>query len=158
MSLVPASEQLALLIAIASDIHKGQFDKAGKPYILHPLYVMNGLLQDYPDDYLLAGIGICHDTYEDHKEKAKILIINDDRFDDRVKHGILMVSKLDGETKEQYQEKVLSDFDSVRVKEWDLRHNTCITRLKGLSQKDIDRTTYYHAFYMKIQERKRNMV
>jgi len=39
-------EQLAEAIKIATNAHAGQFDKGGKPYILHPLHLMNQTLFD----------------------------------------------------------------------------------------------------------------
>ncbi len=54
-------KQLALGIKIASEVHYGQFDRGGKPYILHPLFLMNQLLFDTQ----LATIGVMHDVVED---------------------------------------------------------------------------------------------
>lgn len=34
-------KQLDKAIAIASQTHFGQFDRGGRPYILHPLHLMN---------------------------------------------------------------------------------------------------------------------
>ena len=54
-------EQLAKAIEIATKAHSGQFDKAGKPYILHPLHLMQQCLFD-PE---LAAIAVLHDVIED---------------------------------------------------------------------------------------------
>ena len=54
-------EQLALGIEVAVLAHKGQYDKAGKPYILHPLHLMNQLMFDKQ----LATIAVLHDVVED---------------------------------------------------------------------------------------------
>ena len=51
-------------IALAADSFKGRFDKAGKPYILHCLAVMNQMPQD--DEELMA-IAVLHDVVEDTK-------------------------------------------------------------------------------------------
>jgi len=37
------------------------------------------------------------------------------------------------------------------VKMSDLRHNTDIRRLRGITQKDIDRMAKYNIFYLEIQ-------
>ena len=38
----------------------------------------------------------------------------------------------------------------MKVKLADLRHNTDVRRLKGVSEKDIARMEKYHRFYMEI--------
>ena len=54
-------QQLSLAIKIATEAHYGQFDKGGKPYILHPLHLMNQLMYDIQ----LATIAVLHDVVED---------------------------------------------------------------------------------------------
>jgi len=39
----------------------------------------------------------------------------------------------------------------MRVKMADLRHNTDIRRLKGVTQKDLDRLEKYNRFFMELQ-------
>ena len=48
-------------IAIACEAHEGQTDKGGRPYILHPLHIMNRCLPNLE----LATIGVLHDVVED---------------------------------------------------------------------------------------------
>ena len=40
----------------------------------------------------------------------------------------------------------------VRVKMADLRHNSDIRRLKGVTPKDIERIAGYHRFYLELKE------
>ena len=54
-------KQLAKAISIAVYAHQDQFDKGGKPYILHPLHLMNQLMFDVE----LAQIALLHDVIED---------------------------------------------------------------------------------------------
>ena len=54
-------ELLGKAIEIAVDAHAGQFDKGGKPYILHPLHLMNQLMFDLE----LAQAAVMHDVVED---------------------------------------------------------------------------------------------
>jgi len=51
---------LQQLIAIAAKAHEGQVDKAGAPYILHPLRVMLRLRTD--EERIVA---VLHDVVED---------------------------------------------------------------------------------------------
>jgi len=50
-------------IILATRAHADQVDKAGQPYILHPLRVMNAL--SYPEGRIL---GVLHDVLEDVPE------------------------------------------------------------------------------------------
>lgn len=138
-------EMLDRMLHIATNAHHGQFDKGGKPYILHPLKVMHYL---NTDDEELQCIAIGHDVVED----------TDITFDDlrkagmsvRVINGICSMTKRHGEDYENYKNRLLYNIDACRVKMCDLRHNTDIRRLKGVTQKDIDRMAKYHIFYMEI--------
>lgn len=125
--------------------HAGQFDKGGKPYALHPLTVMN-LLQT--DDEELQCIALGHDLIEDTKVTYKQLY--DEGISERVICGIRAMTKLPGQTQEEYETVVCSNIDAIRVKIADLQHNTDIRRLKGVSDKDIARMTKYHQMYMRL--------
>jgi (p)ppGpp synthase/HD superfamily hydrolase len=143
------------ILMFAVQVHYGQFDKGGRPYILHPLKVMHYLKTD---DEELQCIAIGHDLVEDRKINGSPVphevTYNDLRnlgISERVIAGIRCVTKIAGETPEQYKAKVLSNRDSMLVKKEDLRHNTDIRRLKGTSEKDIKRTIKYHELYMDIE-------
>lgn len=41
----------------------------------------------------------------------------------------------------------------MKVKKADLTHNSDIRRLKGISEKDIERVAKYHRFFLEIQAR-----
>jgi hypothetical protein len=41
----------------------------------------------------------------------------------------------------------------MRVKKADLTHNSDIRRLKGISEKDIERMAKYHRFFLEIQSK-----
>ena len=59
-----AQERLERALEIALEVHKGQHDKAGAPYILHPLRVMLRLKAD--EGRLVA---VLHDVTEDSRDK-----------------------------------------------------------------------------------------
>ena len=138
--------QLAIAIRIAIEAHDGQFDKAGKPYILHPLKVMHYCKTD--DEELMA-IAFLHDSIEDNKQITYRYLI-EQGLSLRVIEGIAALTKLPGEDYDSYKNKVKANPDAVIVKMADLRHNSDIRRLKGITQKDIDRTDKYQQFYMEL--------
>ena len=138
-------------IEIASAAHAGQLDKAGQPYILHPLKVMHYL--NTTDTELMAiavGHDIVEDTFESIQKGHTFLV--DTGFSSRVVTGIMACSKVPGETQEQYELRVLSNPDAVKVKMADLRHNTDIRRLKGVTEEDFLRTAKYHKFYKRLEK------
>ena len=139
-------EMLAQMLHIATSAHHGQFDRGGNPYILHPLRVMSFLKSD---DEELQCIALGHDVIEDTSVTYKDL--REAGISERVIVGIRALTKQPGQTYEEYKEGVFANQDAMRVKICDLRHNTDIRRLKGVTEKDIARMAKYHQFYMEIR-------
>jgi (p)ppGpp synthase/HD superfamily hydrolase len=139
-------ELLAKMLVIATNAHAGQFDKGGLPYILHPLKVMHYLKTD---DEELQCIGLGHDVIEDTSVTYKDL--REAGMTDRIINGIRALTKLPGQTLEEYKEGVFANVDAMRVKLSDLRHNTDIRRLKGVTEKDLQRMAKYHVFFLEIE-------
>lgn len=136
---------LCKMIRLATERHAGQFDKGGRPYILHPLTVMHRLRTD---DEELQCIAVGHDLLEDTDTTADDLDALG--FSNRVIVGILRLTKEEQETAEGYRAKVKSNPDAIRVKIEDLRHNSDIRRLKGVTPKDVARMIRYHEFYLEL--------
>ncbi len=139
-------EMLDKMLVIATNAHHGQFDRGGRPYILHPLRVMSFLKTD---DEELQCIALGHDVIEDTDVTYKDL--RDAGISERVIEGIRILTKVPGETYDEYKQRVFTSRDAMAVKLCDLRHNTDIRRLKGVSEKDIARMAKYHQFYMEIR-------
>lgn len=136
---------LASALVLATNAHEGQFDKGGFPYILHPLKVMHYLKSE---DEELQCIAILHDVIEDTKTTYVELL--EAGMTDRVIGAVMALTKQPGATVQEYKNRVFANVDAMKVKLADLRHNTDIRRLKGVTQKDIERTTKYHIFYSEI--------
>lgn len=139
-------QMLDKMLVIATNAHAGQFDRGGNPYILHPLRVMSYLKSD---DEELMCIALAHDVIEDTSVTYKDL--RDAGFSERVIAGIRALTKQPGQTYDEYKEGVFANEDAMRVKMSDLRHNTDIRRLKGVTEKDIARMAKYHQFYMELK-------
>ena len=140
------------MLVIATNAHSGQFDRGGNPYILHPLKVMHYLKTD---DEELMCIALGHDVIEDTKVTYRDL--RESGINERVIAGIRALTKLPGQTYDEYKEGVFANVDAMRVKMADLRHNTDIRRLKGISEKDIERMVKYQKFYLELQARLNDM-
>jgi (p)ppGpp synthase/HD superfamily hydrolase len=139
-------EMLSRMLVLVTNAHDGQFDRGGVPYILHPLKVMHYLKTN---DEELQCIALGHDVVEDTDITYQDL--RNANISERVIAGIAALTKVPGETLEEYKERVFANPDAMLVKLCDLRHNTDIRRLKGVKQKDLDRMAKYHQFYMEIQ-------
>lgn len=139
-------ELLGKVLVLATNAHAGQFDRGGKPYILHPLKVMHYLKTD---DEELQCIALLHDVVEDTDTSWKDLEALG--CTERVLAAVRALTKLPGQTYDEYKEVVFANEDAMRVKLCDLRHNTDIRRLKGVTQKDIDRIAKYNRFFLEIQ-------
>ena len=139
-------EMLGTMLVIATNAHSGQFDRGGAPYILHPLKVMHYLKSD---DEELMCMALGHDVIEDTSVTYRDL--RDAGISERVIDGIRALTKVPGLTYEEYKAGVFASEDAMRVKLADLRHNTDIRRLKGVTEKDIARMAKYHLFFMEIK-------
>lgn len=138
---------LAKAIAIAAEGFKNKKDKAGKPYILHCLTVMNNL---HSDDEELNCIAVLHDCVEDGVCTFKELY--EYGFSQRVVAGVDILTHKKGISYDDYIKLVALHPDCVKVKMADLKHNSDITRLKGLTKKDFDRMEQYHKSYVYLSK------
>jgi len=142
-------EMLSKMLVLATNSHEGQYDKGGNPYILHPLKVMHYLRGEKDEELQCIALG--HDLVED--TSVTFSDLREMGFSDRVVEGIRSLTKQRGESYEEYKLRVFSNEDAMRVKLADLRHNTDIRRLKGISEKDMARMAKYYKFYLEIQAR-----
>jgi (p)ppGpp synthase/HD superfamily hydrolase len=138
---------LAKAIALASEKHMGQFDKGGMPYILHPLKVMHYLKSD---DMELMAVAVMHDVVEDCDVTFRDL--EDMGFTARIIDALRLVTKMPGQTAEEYLNGIKSNKDAIAVKLADLRHNSDIRRLKGITEKDVARMKKYNAMYLELKD------
>lgn len=156
MTLEPTNtgKLLNAALLLAANAHAGQYDKSGRPYILHPLKVMHYLKTD---DEILQCIALLHDVPEDCKETYDDIYNALSPIDElaamEVVEGVRSVTKEPGETYAEYKNKVFGNYRGMRVKREDLRHNSDIRRLKGITQRDISRTVRYYQFFLEIEER-----
>jgi (p)ppGpp synthase/HD superfamily hydrolase len=141
-------EMLDKALHLATNAHHGQFDKGGKPYILHPLRVMSFLKSD---DEELQCMALLHDVIED--TDTTYLELMEAGMSTRVIEGIMALTKERGFSYDQYKAKIFKNRDAMQVKMADLRHNTDVRRLKGVAQKDIERMAKYHAFYLELRQK-----
>lgn len=137
---------LAVAISLAADKHKRQVDKAGLPYILHPLRIMMRLRTD---DQELMQIAALHDVVEDSDITLEQLEIMG--FSGVVLDALKLLTHESSVPYQEYVEKMKGNWYALRVKLEDLRDNSDITRLKGVSDKDVERMRKYHHAYLQVK-------
>lgn len=130
-------------IALAATAFKGKFDRGGNPYILHCLQVMQWVDQD---DTELMQIAVLHDVIEDTDYTLDDLI--NMGYSHRVVKALSFLTHRCDLSYDDYISNMVYNIDAVQVKMADLRHNSDITRMKGLREKDLERVAKYHRSYM----------
>jgi len=144
---------LSKAIGLAVDVHSGQYDKGGKPYILHPLHIMSFFLYDNE----LASIAVLHDVMED--SDVTLYELNEYGFSGRVVSALGLLTHEKGISYiSGYIAGMANNADAIKVKRKDLQHNSDITRLKGLRTKDFERLEKYHRAFTVLGEMKRRLI
>jgi (p)ppGpp synthase/HD superfamily hydrolase len=111
-------------LRIALDAHGGRKDKAGKPYILHPIRV--GMRGQNEDEII---VGFLHDTIEDTRnytpdKRITAGFLRDEGFSERQVAGVEAVTRREGERYlTEFIERVKLDPIGIRVKLYDLADN-----------------------------------
>jgi len=137
---------LAKAIEFAAHKHVDQVDKGGAPYILHPLRMMMRLRTS---DQELMAIAVLHDVVEDCDVSFDEL--KDLGMPERVLTGVRALTRQAGETYEQFIDRLQFSRDAMLVKREDLRDNSDLTRLKGVTTKDIARMEKYMRAFKHIE-------
>lgn len=132
----PAESPLNVAIRIANDAHAGQKDKAGQPYILHPLRVMLRLAAE--DEQVVA---VLHDVLEDTTVSSANLA--EQGIPARLIASVEVLSKRSGEDYGQYLARVKRDPLARAVKLADLEDNLDVRRLEAVEAADAERLTKY---------------
>ncbi len=124
-------------LSIALEAHEGQVDKAGKPYILHPLRLMMSL-----EDEVEMIAALLHDVIEDSdvtNEDLKKAGIPDEAIE-----IIGYLTKQKNESYEDFIKRISTHKTASKVKLKDIEDNMNISRLETLGQKDLERIEKYH--------------
>jgi (p)ppGpp synthase/HD superfamily hydrolase len=128
--------ETALDIAIRA--HDNVIDKAGKPYILHPLAVMMSKTPDLigvpgspmrsltPDEMCVA---ILHDVIEDCDDEFCNEIVEKFYEYPEIIIAINAISKCKGECLSDYYRRVMTNPMSHRIKLLDMEHNMSYERI-----------------------------
>jgi (p)ppGpp synthase/HD superfamily hydrolase len=132
-------------ISLAVEAHRGQRDKAGRPYILHPLRVMMRLETDEE-----RTVAILHDVVEDTPWTLERL--RERGYPAEVLAALDALTKREGETYEAFVERLRPNALARRVKLADLEDNMDVRRLAAVTPKDAERLARYRAAWARLRE------
>ena len=130
------TQTLERAIAIAATAHAGQVDKGGSPYILHPLKVM--LRMTTLEERIVA---VLHDVVEDCEISLDDL--RKEGFSEVVLSAIESVTKVPGESYEDFVERAAQNPIGRVVKLADLEENSDLSRIASPSWEDLERIEKY---------------
>lgn len=132
-------------IAIAVEVHRGQQDKAGTPYILHPLRLM--LLMKKPPEQMAA---VLHDVVEDSEWTLDRL--RQEGFSYEVVAAVDALTRREGEPYDAFVRRAAQNPIARRVKLADIEDNLDIRRLGPISEKDVERLKRYQTAWRLLVE------
>ena len=130
--------------AWAERLHRGQTDKAGLPYITHPMRVAGRL--DTPEAQV---VGWLHDTVEDTTLTLAEIEV---QFGPETATAVDAISRRDGETWNDYLDRVAANPIARAVKISDLIDNSNLGRIPVITMKDVKRQERYNKALQKLLE------
>ncbi len=131
-------------ILLAAENHKGQSDRAGRPYILHPLRVMFKMQTD--EERIVA---VLHDVIEDTPVTLEELRMRG--YSKRVLDAVDHLSRREDETYDAFIDRIARNPLAVRVKLADLEDNMEVRTLVKQNDDDRKRLARYKAAREKLQ-------
>lgn len=123
-------------ILLSFEAHKDQFDKSGMPYVYHPFYLAEQMTDE--DTTIVA---LLHDVAEDTH-----LTVDDIQkmgFSETVCDALRLLTHDKGVPYMDYVGQIKNNPIAKTVKLADLRHNSDLSRLDNVSEKDLMRVEKY---------------
>lgn len=130
----------AMQIAYAA--HHGQVDKAGMPYIFHPIHLAESM-----DDEISCCVALLHDTVEDTGITFADL---ENDFPTAVLEALKLLTHADGTDCFEYVRAIKANPVAVKVKLADIAHNSDQSRLTGCGMSD-ETKAYFRSKYTKAK-------
>jgi GTP diphosphokinase / guanosine-3',5'-bis(diphosphate) 3'-diphosphatase len=123
-------------IEIAAREHAGQLDKAGQPYILHPLRLILAVETIY--EQMVAAL---HDVVEDTTVTLEQLAT--EGFSDEVIEAVRALTKTEGENRLVAAKRAAENSIARNVKLADVIDNMNLSRIPAPTKKDFARLEEY---------------
>jgi (p)ppGpp synthase/HD superfamily hydrolase len=130
-------------IVLAVHAHQGQKDRAGQPYIMHPLRLLCRVQSD-----LEKITAVLHDVVEDTPITLEQL--RSEGFPGPVIEAVDCLTKREGEPYDHLIERAAANPIARRVKMADLEDNMDIRRNGSLQEKDLERLERYRRAWLRL--------
>ena len=132
-------------LKLSFEAHKDQVDKSGLPYVFHPFH----LAEQMPDE-LTTIVALLHDVVED--TDYAINGLREMGFPADAVDAIALMTHGKRVPYMDYVAKIKENPIARIVKLADLRHNSDLTRLSEVSEKDRERVKKYAAAIRLLEE------
>ncbi len=130
-------------IALAAEAHRGQVDKGGQPYILHPLRLMLHLVSDVD-----RIVGVLHDVVEDTHFTQEDL--RSRGYPTGVLEALDCLTKRPAEDYKDFIQRIKPNPIARRVKLLDLEDNMDVRRLPTMNDEDFRRLKRYRKAWAEL--------
>jgi (p)ppGpp synthase/HD superfamily hydrolase len=127
---------LSRAIEIAREAHAGQVDKAGAPYITHPLRLMAAVAAAGEEAQMAA---VLHDVVEDGGADWPLERLRAEGFSEAVLRAVEALTKREGEAYPDFIRRAAEDSLARLVKRADLLDNLDLSRIENPTERDFDR-------------------
>lgn len=127
---------LEAALALAVEKHRGQRDKAGAPYVLHPIRMMLRFA-----DPVAQVVALLHDVIEDCGVSVDELRLMG--FPDTVISGVVAMTRDPAESYAAFIERAAAHPIARQVKLADVEDNLDMRRLNTLTDRDVERLGRY---------------
>lgn len=128
-------EETAMKLAL--EVHEGQVDKGGEPYIRHPIRLMNKF-----SDETRRTVALLHDVLEDGKGITEETL-RQHGFTEEVIEAVKALTREEDESYTAFIDRCSQNAIALDVKLEDLDDNLDMTRLKSVSGEDLKRAAKY---------------
>ena len=125
-------------LRLAYEAHAGQFDKSGVPYVFHPLHLAE---QMEDEESIIAAL--LHDVVED--TAWSLADLRAMGFPEKALEAVALLTHDPAEPYLSYVARVKENPIVRRVKLADLRHNSDLSRIKKVTERDLKRVEQYAA-------------
>ena len=123
-------------MVLAYEAHQGQYDKSGLPYVFHPFH-----LAEQMDTEEAVTAALLHDVAEDTDYTLEDL--RSMGFPDAVTDALALLTHDPSVPYLEYVERLKSNPIARSVKLADLTHNSDLSRLPAITEKDLERVEKY---------------
>jgi (p)ppGpp synthase/HD superfamily hydrolase len=139
------SNELSKVISIAANLHTGQLDKGGNPYILHPLRVMMKM-----KDHSSMIVAVLHDVLED--TSFSIHDAEESEFSDEVIEALKAITRKKDESYMDFIRRCKQNELARTVKIADIEDNMDLSRIEQPTKNDYERIKKYKKALIELKE------